>query len=621
MFLKLLILMSFIFPLSSIINAVDLAPDNAEFINHIECILNDLEGGDCAGQNPSCQMESWETEVFEPQPFQQCVQDICKDKTSNLGKALADSDNESQNLFESTRARFGANLGQLYDQLQNLAKKGKEKFEKDPDFLAEARNYTWLLSQMSDFLHSYTRVAGHGRLPPTFNDFQALLGGEFSHWDQDLLRELYTIQKGASDSYLSSDEYQNMDQSIIGTFERQHYLGKVEQRIRALPDSFPDKWGLFQKLQRVQSANLLSPEKITDSLYGELWGLSQGLYMAEAVANDPYSQVLAKRYEDSIKNDFTGFTLYDELLEGTDKAQFLGSCQDLISRQAAVLVSQEEKKRIENLIQNAQNLMIGRLRGKLSIQTYNKVVRQAVGKEPSLPPSREEFLAKMEGNLLEQKTMQTAMADQFLGSVATLSSLNAVDLANEVCSLPLNLSGNASALTTSGHVHDHKGGTITLGALTLKDFNQNGLWIFAHELGHIVSGIISREGSKESFRKYKNSRECLSAQQSGGGISKLFKQIQGDSLASGQKNEEDFADLFSFEFLPEVSNGPCLFFNNGTGYSGEENLLKNPELEKHSPSLYRLFHAQKYSGDSLPNSCKQELDLVSDKPKFKNCWK
>ncbi len=597
----------------------ELPPDHALFVDRIQCVLDNLENEDCEQEEVNCEENEWEAEVFEPLPFQQCVQELCQEKTSNLGIALNQTALESETLKPDVRREFRQHLSKLFDGLKQIGDDALEKLKNDQDFKKKAKGYSWLISQMSDVVHAYSSTVGHGELPTSFEEFQKIMNGNFTNWDQNLLREIYNLQKSASEAFRASDEHNTFDQAVTSSDARRQTLGNLEQRIRNLPPEFPQKWGLFQSLHRIQAANQLS-DQLSDSLYMEIFTLKQGLFFAETLVADPFSQALMETNSEKIRDTYKGYQIYENFSEDSEKSAFIWGCEHRIAQQAASLVSGEEKKRIKGLIQNARNVMIQRTKKKVSPKTHKKVKTYALGKEPSLPPSREEFLNLMKSSFQEKAIFQKALKNDFLASTPSISSLNPVQMTESLCTLPLNLTANASALTT-GHSHDSFEETITMGSLTLKDFDQNGLWIYAHELGHVVSGIIDREGSFASQKDYRRSRECLASQQSGGDLNYLFKVITGDSLARGQKNEEDFADLFAFEFLPEVSSGPCVFFNEGVGFRREENFLQSPDLEKHSPGLYRLFHSQKYTDRELPTSCTKELATSPLKPKFKKCWK
>ncbi len=585
--------------------AEELPPDSAAFVESIQCVLDNLDQGDCDQEKQSCGTESWEMEAFEPVPFQACVKEICKENAeSNLGRNLAQVSLETDTETAEVKKNFAPQIQKLFEAYKGLGQKAKKDLVDFPAVADNARAYQWLLDSMDDFRFNYSQATGSVELPETWGELKAQASSIFYGWDENKVRELYAISKGVSDQYRTSEEFTGFYDKVMSADARRLHLGKLEARVRELPETYPKKLAIFQNIQKLQNSNMIGGDQLSDVHHNELLWLSQELFLAEKLTGDPYSLVLANKFKGEVDKS-SNFTLYDEFVTGSEEELFKSACEYAIANQATHLISSDEKKQVEEKISALTVNMTKRLKGMVSDETRAILEKNLKAELASLPPSKEEYLSKMESLLFEQAGMINAVGDKFLGSVPSYSAKNTIQLAEDACTLPLNLMGNASERSiwnSSGHQH-----SITMGALTLHDFDKNGLWIYAHEVGHLVSAVIDEEGSKKSKSAYQSTRECVVGQK--------------NQDSSHMRMEEDFADLFAFYFAPEVKNGPCAFFNDGEGWKGEENILEDdPYNPKHSSSFYRLLHGQLYTGEMLPKVCEDELKNSPSRPNFRACW-
>lgn len=137
-----------------------------------------------------------------------------------------------------------------------------------------------------------------------------------------------------------------------------------------------------------------------------------------------------------------------------------------------------------------------------------------------------------------------------------------------------------------------------------------GKGIIAHEVGHAITHVMSREGmSKSSKKAYVDMRKCSSNQWKNHPKTQM-KFFDGDYLYT----EEDNADIMSYMAINDQKS----FFSCGVLYptdSGYKELKINPQpFDNHSPGIVRLIREIQYKApDKMPATCQEIFKRNKDK--------
>jgi hypothetical protein len=144
--------------------------------------------------------------------------------------------------------------------------------------------------------------------------------------------------------------------------------------------------------------------------------------------------------------------------------------------------------------------------------------------------------------------------------------------------------------------------------------------IFAHELGHVVSELLSRGNtSDESLAKFRKRRRCVSSLYN-------LPDYQGSHSKSHAydhfRSEEDMADFFSAQVsnynrdTKGISMCALLPVVNGA-YS--EIQVENRSYDNHSSAFIRIIREAHFKGVELGPNCQKVINKNKHLWNFKNC--
>lgn len=144
-------------------------------------------------------------------------------------------------------------------------------------------------------------------------------------------------------------------------------------------------------------------------------------------------------------------------------------------------------------------------------------------------------------------------------------------------------------------------------------FNTSGKTIFAHELGHVLSGAFSKnilsESSKADFLKL---RACVSDRH----LQKESRAFAQKFVGDIRKTEEDTADVMASLAMGKEMNFCGLLYQE----KDRKYKLSNIETDDtHSQSIMRVIWSSMALGRTLPKSCQSFLEKNSDKYKTNIC--
>lgn len=159
------------------------------------------------------------------------------------------------------------------------------------------------------------------------------------------------------------------------------------------------------------------------------------------------------------------------------------------------------------------------------------------------------------------------------------------------------------------------GNYVILSSYSAK-FQNVGLGITIHEMGHVMSVALDLFKKSMAIAPYDDIRACISENYAQSGKVALydFNHFRGDKLWS----EEDWADAFAaFSMRDLKTNALCGFAGSlpGRDYSP----LAQRDDDPHSPSFYRILNTHAHLGEEAPPVCKEVLKTQYPGEQFKDC--
>jgi hypothetical protein len=152
---------------------------------------------------------------------------------------------------------------------------------------------------------------------------------------------------------------------------------------------------------------------------------------------------------------------------------------------------------------------------------------------------------------------------------------------------------------------------------------ETGQDVFAHELGHVFSELVSKHtSSKHTKNKYENKRNCISRQY-------LLPDYKGHFAKKHYldhfRSEEDMADYFSamvaLDTQEEGKELPltfCTLLPIKDGDYGKIS-IENVDYDSHSAGFIRVLREAHYKGKKLPTSCREIANQNTHLWKFSDC--
>jgi hypothetical protein len=606
--------------------AEEFSPQHTGAIEGLNCVLDNYLGPDgCSGESLTCEESTSDIEYFHNFPFSSCVRAICDNYPQDLRSLSVARDERMEVYAQVIKDDVAPLASNLYETLKTKANEAKSYLESNPA-IAEELNKTKTISDLQERL---ARIATQGLEEGELRPKASILRDHLLHfpgWGEDLVSLNYDLLKLMRQKMSGQNQFEAVSRELVQADSRRLLVGRLEQRVRALPGSITEKQDLLNRVFDLQSANQFDgpvPNEFNLSVYS----LLTDLVVFETLHSDQellaYKNIIfAKAQEREIVSEPQ---LFEALINGQDKESFVDFCVQNIAFQAQSFPSRVERLALIDGIRNTKENIKRRVLGSFSRETRGGVSRAIDSTEVAVPPAREDYLERMKGILSEKRGVHNALGPMdSLSASIHYSQFNGSSLARNLCSLPFYVDDGASALTTPvegvrGQKDQHH--LVSIGNHFCEGYHQFGEHVFAHELGHVVSKHVQEFASRESKKALKNSMDCLNTNQSGGSVEKFFGFIGGDELAHGLKEEEDFADLFAFLTIPTSQNPKCSFFNNGQPVSGMVNSIYSSDETPHSSDLYRLLHGEVAKNGRIPDACRVDLQANGQEFREKNCWK
>lgn len=597
-----------------------LSPEHVEAVGQIGCFVDGSVSSDgCEGEE-TCSGSTDELNYFDNFPYANCVREICRNTdATSLGSVLEARDESAAVMRSSLETRFSGAMTNLFNTLKGNATKGQEFLRNNPDFARKLALRKTVEQSQLDFSYALMQMGDPTERLPREGRVLEEIRNVYPHWNEALVRSNYRLVSLLREKMRTSEIILGVRREITNPNARTMLLGRFETLIRDLPPESTSKMDLLTTIYSLQSVNQIS-ENVPNSFLVKLEEVALTFQLENIMHYDPEAIALQSQIYQNAGENRIEPEIYPDNFDESSKNLFISSCLYAMSEQAATLPTTQERARIVSQINSTRDQIITNMGRRLSRQTGTRLSPRLQNLEVSIPPSREDYLNRMEGLISEKRGVLDYYGQgEAASSSVHYSNLNVLNLGEGFCQLPLEIDANANALTThTGHAHNHD--RVSMGAMTLKDYPNIGEHIFAHEVGHIVSNFLQEEGSQKSKRSYQKTKNCLNRNQTGGGLGHLFSVIAGDPLANGVKEEEDYADLFAFMALSQDRNRNCYSFYEGQAFYSGVNSVRSTQATPHSPDLYRLLHNEAVAGRALPEVCLQEMRANNQEITIRNCW-
>jgi|GEM_PF-3864303 len=406
-------------------------------------------------------------------------------------------------------------------------------------------------------------------------------------------------------------------QYIISREAPEDLLEKVEpssllERVWALDESFDSEKSLLAS-QLLDHFNKPTPSegKLSEVMYNNRLQILMTIQSLENLTNP---ELQYKKAVDNITQhpEYASLLGQDanrtlkELLEQKHPAEEReNTCLFNISQELNEMPSEESLQKIEEKVTSTKNHINNQLdrSGQYSNNTRKAIKAKLSALPIHIPSSREKFTERVKG--LFKK------AASFHGRISRQQQVYSAfsDNAGSLCQLAYGYdAGNYFA-----HSED-EGQFIYLNNQAVINWNDVGHNVLSHELGHVLSiHLKDGHGSRDSTKEHERKLNCLERNHTNGDfLSRLFTD------APEFFREEDFADAFSASLNKADTNLGCLLLDkDGLPTTADKGVLTGFNMDymqlgmidfQHSSSVYRILHAQKIQGLSLPKSCEEAMN-------------
>ncbi len=567
-----------------------------------------------------------EPEPVKPNPYGQCIKDICGEDPATvfsaneryIEKSKAQTDKAFDELLQE-------GLDDVFDTVLGNAKKAMRELspEERQEVIAQMQVDTlyseYLQSLMEAIIEAFSVSDAPIEALPYFES--EAIASMNSIYPPELVqaferkRTLTMIATAEANSSLA-----NLNKDQLLTIIKRERIADGAWR---LPDT------LGAERMRIMSAMAQTSNQIPiDSRGGHMSGNEDILLLQNYLSLQ--AATLLSRSENEIKEINAGILkdyessmgdLPDPLkslearLEETKTA-----CSASLKSNLASLPTEDDIAATRVKIDQTKAQIISEVKSKglFSLQSSRELAKHLNGVEVRLPASKQDYarsLGALFGNLKGFSNV-VGKKDKVYGAIAMTRGAD--------CFSEAKYDTNMAYYFEQAHDHDH--GFVYLDSSTIHDFGAVGRPVLSHELGHAVSiYFLTGKGSFESRQMRKDVMRCLRrGHVSGGFFQKLF------ASSPTVFSEEDFADSFAAQVMPQASNLGCSLTKEGAPSSRDLGVLTSVQLNyqsvgnpswQHSSTVYRMLHWEANTKKALPNSCKRVMEEFGENVNFpKHCW-
>lgn len=596
----------------------ELSPEAIEAIKKLACYVDEQTVSDgCGISNMSCfgGNDGWDITVFSAEEkYQACVVDICGAGNKSMSDYYESIKVESEFSLQGVQEKMNPHLDKLYSQLEKNVNEGREYLKNHPELQQAFDNERTLLNLLEGF--NFTKAN---------SDEQASLAsiGHNLGWPEPVVRDIDRFVRSLQ-AAASSIDNESIFRSLANSFEKRRLmLGDLEQRIRALPDNSLNKAIFRQRIMGLQSASSIDQEG-SITLVEQMMTLHTEVVVENFHLTNPEMVAMKNRILANVPaGNEQLFRIYEGL--NGEKPAFKESCNRTISSISELLPTKATLEQIRARTETTRNRILQNVRGRFSDSTLRTMLPALSETRIVLPVDRESFLARIDSYVQEQAMMMGSFSGAEKAAYSAHSTnVSGMELGINLCGHAVETIPNAYAWSAGkGHNHDHHDhqNSVSLGAPFAINYDLFGERALAHEFGHIVSFHVRDFGSGHSKNGVQDAKNCLKGNHSDGFINGFMNLFNGKNEAIKIKQEEDYADLFSYAMIPSASPKTCGLFDNGVAIFDKSNFLDPSKKELHSPDFFRLLHENTYMGNPLPESCVTELKSNDELPDIKRCWR
>lgn len=601
----------------------ELSPETINALKQLACYVDDKTTTEVCGVSKlSCFGESpnlLDYEALEStEDYEACVKSICGHNNPNIHDYADAVDIQTEMNLAKVKETFDPKLDSLFQNMVSMAQSSQQHLAQNPELKRKLDDEV----SFSNIIAGYRQIFmmnGANEIPearrPGF-------GASHFGWDPNLTKLIGDYMKESAAVVENINQEEVLKSLMNSVQERTRLMGDLERRIRELPDHNMRKTLLRQQIHSLQSSSFISESGNTAYLQN-IVGLLLNVEMEEFDSKNPrgvaYKQNIVARIPVSERQQFQIYTGLEN-----EQDYFKQACNINISKTAMLLPKEQELNVIKGKAEATRAKILQSIQGKFSNETLGIMIPTIQNTNIILPPTRESFLSRMEGFIAEQRGMFNSFNEAEKATWSGFATNHAgMQIADSLCTQSLEIIPNAfawSTRTSHNHNHDHRN-NVSLGAPFANNYEVFGERALAHEFGHIVSYLVQDFGSNHSKNGMKAAKDCLVSNHTGKWFGGLFAFLKQESEAIRIKEEEDYADLFSFMTVPNQTPKMCGLFDEGISIMEGENHLDATRMKLHSPTFFRLLHENTFLGNEMPQVCKNELREKREFPDFKNCWK
>ncbi len=563
-------------------------------------------------------------EPIAPNPYAQCIRDICGENASTLFSAneryVERTKPQSEQVFNEMLSH---GLNDVFDTVEKNAKEAlsqlsdADKAEVTAQMQVDALFTEYVQNLTESLIEAFSLSGAPIQALPYFE--QEAVQAMSALYPQELVN---AFERKRALLGLAMAE----GNATLDGLDREQVLNTIKrERIADAAWRLPDTLGI-ERMQLMTQMAQTSNQVPIDSRGGHMSGNEDILllenFISLATARElAKSEAELKEINASILAQYKASEreLPDPLQKLSERlAETRQACAASLQKNLASLPTDQDIEAMRVKVYQNKSEIISEMKRKqlFSLQSTQALTKLIQNVEIRLPASKRDYansLGALFGNLKNFSNV-VGSKDKVYGALAMTRGAD--------CFSEAKYDTNMAYYYDHGHNHDF----VYLDSSAIHDFEAVGAPVMAHEIGHAVSiHLGSGKGSHESRMTRRDVTRCLRrGHVSGGFFEKLF--ASGPTVFS----EEDFADSFAAQVKPAASNLGCSLTKDGAPSSQDLGALTQVQLNyqsvgnpnwQHSSTVYRMLHWEAATKRSLPLSCTEVMKSMGENVNFPTrCW-